>query len=88
MQLGDDHKRPQSVPERAVKVLGGTFHVSAILCSVRQTLEDVLSILDSTPADRWFVMVADHNDESHDALAMIDDALEFQIFAHGVLRQD
>ena len=81
-------KRPQPVPPLSVKVLGGTFHVNRILLEPRQSREQVLAVLRETEADRWFVMVADNGGDEQDSLAMIDDRLEFQIYAHGVLRQD
>ena len=88
MSLDGNHKVPRSIPALDVKVLGGTFHVSAIMLEPDEAQEVVLSILNGTPADRWFVMVSDSAGDAQDALAMIDDDLEFQIYAHGVLRQD
>ena len=88
MSIDARSKRPQSVSALAVKVLGGTFHVSEILLEPQESHEHVLSILRETEADRWFVMVSDNGGAGQDALAMIDDALEFQIYAQGLLRQD
>jgi hypothetical protein len=88
MRPDGDSKIPRSVPAMAIKVLGGTFHVKELLLAAEQTREEVLAVLRATPADRWFVMVSDHAGDAHDALAMIDDNLEFQIYAHGLLRQD
>ena len=48
----------------------------------------MLSVLQATPADRWFVMVSDDEVGQQDSLAMLDDDLEIQIYALGVLRQD
>ncbi|HEX9844298.1 MAG TPA: hypothetical protein VGC20_16180 [bacterium] len=88
MTFDGNNKVPRSVPALAVKVLGGTFHVSAVMLDPDDSQDEVLSILSRTPADRWFVMVSDDAGDAQDALAMIDDNLEFQIYAHGVLRQD
>ena len=88
MDFDGDTKAPMSVSPLAVKVLGGTFHVSAIMLDPDDARDDVMAILTGTPADRWFVMVSDDAGDDQDALAMIDDNLEFQIYAHGVLRQD
>jgi hypothetical protein len=88
MSIDAHSKRPQSVPSLTVKVLGGTFHVSQILLEPQESRESVLAILRQTEADRWFVMVSDNGGDAQDALAMIDDRLEFQIYAQGVLRQN
>lgn len=85
------NRRNPACPGRrglAVNVLGGTFHVMRLLLNGHQSEESVTSILRDTPADRWFVMVSDHAEDGQDALAMIDDTLELQVYAHGVLRQD
>jgi hypothetical protein len=88
MSLNGDSKHPASVSAVAVKVLGGTFHVAELMLDAEESPRDVLAVLHDTPADRWFVMVSDHAGDAQDALAMIDDNLEFQIYAHGLLRQD
>lgn len=85
-----DGRHPQSPvsPGLTVNVLGGTFYVSELQLNGHESPEAVTSILRELPADRWFVMVSDHPGDAQDALAMIDDALELQIYARGVLRQD
>lgn len=88
MAFDGSHKASVSVLNFAVKVLGGTFHVRAVLVNDGETPQSVRTLIQETPADRWFVMVADDAANDDDALAMIDDNLEFQIHAHGVLRQD
>ncbi|HKI98932.1 MAG TPA: hypothetical protein VKB51_10700 [bacterium] len=88
MSFDGNNKRSVSIPVLPVKVLGGTFHVAALLVADHNCEQDVIAVLHGTAADRWFVMVSDHAGDAPDALAMIDDNLEFQIYAHGVLRQD
>lgn len=88
MSLNGQPKDAVNVPAFRVQVLGGTFHVSALLVAREQRQEAVRALIEATPADRWFVMVADEFSSEADALAMIDDHLEFQIYAHGVLRRD
>lgn len=83
-----DCDRRHASPALAVTVLGGTFYVERLQLNGLESAEAVTAILRETPADRWFVMVSDHIGEAGDALAMIDDALELQIYALGVLRQD
>jgi hypothetical protein len=84
----DRAKVPLSVSSFPIDVLGGVFHVSELLLRAQEARRDVERILHTTPADRWFVMVSDHAGDAHDTLAMIDDNLEFQIYAYGVLRQE
>ena len=81
-------KVPLNVPDFPVKVLGGTFTVRQVLHGQWESRDDVLSVLRATPADRWFVMVSDDEVGQQDSLAMLDDDLEIQIYALGVLRQD
>lgn len=82
------HPPPTEGPGLAVKVLGGTFHVARLHLNEQDTPEFVIELLRETPADRWFVMVSDDAEDTGDALAMIDDSLEVQIYAHGVLSHD
>jgi len=88
MTVDSQEKRSQRVPAFTVKVLGGRFRVSSILLQAQEAPERVLAVLQETEADRWFVMVSDNGGEGQDSLAMIDDSLEFQIYAQGVLSQD
>ncbi len=86
--MNDEPKIPQQVAALSVKVLGGTFHVHEVMLLEGEAREDVLTIIRSIPHDRWFVMVSDEEAGGQDSLAMIDDNLEFQIFARGSLTQD
>ena len=88
MSFDSNSKRAVDVDVFPVKVLGGTFHVREVLLFEDQMEAEVIATIHDIPADRWFVMVSDDHRAEQDALAMIDDQLEFQIFAHGVLRQD
>jgi hypothetical protein len=88
MDFDAGHKVPVNVAELSIKVSGGTFHVSALMIQAHERQDDVISILHAVQPDRWFVMVSDNPEAETDSLAMIDDDLEFQIYAHGVLRQD
>jgi hypothetical protein len=88
MNVDAHDKRSLSVDAFSVKVLGGRFQVTSILLQPEEHQKQVLAILQETEADRWFVMVSDNGSDAQDSLAMIDDALEFQIYAHGVLHQD
>lgn len=88
MSLNGNAKKPVAVPAVRVPVLGGMFHVTALLVAPDESRDNVLAVLEATPRDRWFVMVADNAGSEEDALAMIDDDLEFQIYARGVLHQD
>ncbi|MCH9045981.1 MAG: hypothetical protein IIA40_07720 [SAR324 cluster bacterium] len=88
MNLDSHGKYPMAVEPFRVKVLGGSFHVSEVLLMGEESSQDVIAIIDATPEDRWFVMVSDSSSDERDSLTMVDDNLEFQIYAHGVLRQE
>ena len=88
MSLDEHDKRRRPVEGFHVKVLGGTFQVRELLVDHGQSAEDVRTVIAQVPADRWFVMVSDGDQSPGDSLAMIDDGLEFQVYAHGVLQQD
>jgi len=85
---GDADLRTEKIEPMAIKVLGGTFHVQEVVLHGADQKEDVIEKLKGVPADRWFVMASDHPGENHDALSVIDDALNFQVYAHGSLEQD
>jgi len=86
MAIDGNNKVASNVNSLSVRVLGGEFQVSEVLYDPAQTDRDVLALFEQTPADRWFVMVSESPGDGQDALALIDDDLEFQICAHGVLR--
>lgn len=71
-----------------VKVLGGKFHVHEIALQSARSTAEIRNEIQEVTEDRWFVMVSDHPGEKHDSLAVIDDGLEFQVFALGSLEQD
>ncbi len=71
-----------------IRVLGGSFHVSQVLLRGGRSPEEMVAEIEAVPPERWFVMVADHQETGRDALAMVDDDLELRICAHGTLVQD
>lgn len=84
---------PDETPRTAaasfrIRVLGGAFHVRLVILANGRTAEQTVSDIENVPSDRWFVMVADHQDAGRDALAMVDDDLALRICAHGTLVQD
>ena len=87
-ESGNEELRTEKVPPMAIKVLGGTFHVHEIVLHGTDGRDDVIQKIQSVPPDRWFVMASDHPGEKHDALSVIDDGLNFQVYAHGNLVQD
>lgn len=72
----------------AIRVLGGTFRVHEVFPRPEESVAAAVAFIRSVPEDRWFVMVSDRRDAYRDTLAMIDDELEFQVFAQGSLEQD
>jgi len=81
-------KTPYKVPEFVVRVSGGTFHISELVLGPGDSAEQLQADIRTVDEDRWFVMVSESPEESMDSLAMIDDQLEFQVVARGVLKQD
>ena len=71
-----------------VKVLGGTFYVSEVNLENGQTPQDQVRTIREIPEDRWFVMASDDDSDHLDSLAIIDDELEFRIYARGHLEQE
>lgn len=69
-------------------VLGGTFIVTDVILADGQTQEDAINLIHSTPADRWFVILADSEGTTHDVLALIDDDYEFRFVGLGTLDND
>ena len=69
-------------------VLGGTFTVTEVILANGQTQEDALNLIHSTPADRWFVILADSEGTTQDVLALIDDEYEFRFVGLGTLEND
>ena len=78
----------KSVEPFKLGVLGGIFTVSEVLLQDDQTPEDALNLIHSTPADRWFVILADSEGTTQDVLALIDDEYEFRFIGLGTLASD
>lgn len=69
-------------------VLGGTFTVAEVILADGQSEEDAINLIHSTPADRWFVILADSEGTTRDVLALIDDEYEFRFVGTGTLISD
>ena len=69
-------------------VLGGTFTVSEIIVEDGQTEDEVMELIRSTPADRWFVILADSEGTTQDVLALIDDEYDFLFVGLGTLESE
>jgi len=78
----------KSVESFNVKVLGGTFYVSEVNLENGQLAQDLVRTIREIPEDRWFVMASDDDTDHLDSLAIIDDDLEFRIYARGHLEQE
>jgi len=78
----------RAVESFSIKVLGGTFHVSEVSLEVAASAAERIRILRELPEDRWFVMASDDDSDHLDSLAIIDDDMEFRIYARGHLEQD
>jgi len=87
MSLDPMSKTPEMVEPFSVKVIGGTFHIREVMVGNGGELSAVESLIRETPEDQWFVMTSEDSGEPMDSLAMIDENLEFQIFARGNLEQ-
>ena len=81
-------KTPEMVDTFTVKVIGGTFHIREVMVSEDSGLDTVQETIRATAEDQWFVMTSEDSGEPMDSLAMIDENLEFQVFARGNLQQD
>ena len=77
-----------AVESFSIKVLGGSFHVSEVCLTETETAQQIVKIIQELPEDRWFVMASDDESDHMDSLAVIDDDLEFRIYARGHLEQD
>ena len=69
-------------------VLGGTFTVIEVVLQDGQSQDDAINLIHSTPADRWFVILADAEGTTQDVLALIDDEYEFRFVGLGTLDSD
>lgn len=78
-------KTPVTIEPFTVQVLGGWFTVKGLLLDQHQDSQGILDHIRSMPADRWFVMLSDAEENSWDVLAIIDDQFEFQSVALGTL---
>jgi hypothetical protein len=47
-----------------------------------------MGLIRETPADRWFVILADSEGTTQDVLALIDDEYEFMFVGLGTLEND
>lgn len=91
--LESSQKTPQAVPPFQIKVLGGDFKVTHVMVEADESAETVTALITTTSEDRWLVMAAEETTEEdsvesetqQDALALINDKLEFQIVAQGEL---
>ena len=81
-------KNRVSVDAFDLTVLGGTFTVSEIIVEDNQTEDEVMGLIRETPADRWFVILADSEGTTQDVLALIDDEYEFLFVGLGTLEND
>ena len=88
MSTDNTPKTHHPVDSFSVKVLGGTFRVNELLLGENESSQQVSAAITTTPEERWFVMVAEESEENRDALAVIDDQMEFQLMAYGVLVPD
>ena len=84
----DTRQTYKSVESFNVKVLGGTFYVSEVNLENGQMPQDLVRAIREIPEDRWFVMASDDDSDHLDSLAIIDDDLEFRIYARGHLEQE
>jgi len=84
----DTRQTYKSVESFNVKVLGGTFYVSEVNLENGQMPQDLVRTIREIPEDRWFVMASDDDSDHLDSLAIIDDDLEFRIYARGHLEQE
>lgn len=75
----------RTVPPFQIKVLGGSFNITEVIVKGDESVETVIASITTTAEDRWFVMAAEETKTNQDALAIIDDNMEFQIVAQGEL---
>ena len=69
-----------------IKVLGGTFTVNEVVAEEGTPPEEAASKIKELPSERWFVLLAETGDSQKDTLALIDDDVEFLVFATGVFQ--
>ncbi len=67
-----------------IRVLGGSFTVQEVLSQNGPSEQETIDLMMTIPPDRWFVILDENpGGESRDALALIDDDLQFQSLAVG-----
>ncbi len=67
-----------------IKVLGGSFTVQEISPQDEASEQETVDLMMTISPDRWFVILDENpGGESRDALALIDDELQFQSLAVG-----
>ncbi|MBI3993213.1 MAG: hypothetical protein HY342_08060 [Candidatus Lambdaproteobacteria bacterium] len=71
-----------------LRVLGGTFNVTELVMEKGQSKDEFQQHLKGIPSDRWFVMLAEDDEQAPDTLAIIDDEFEFQIYAIGSFQNE
>ena len=70
-----------------IQVLGGQFTVEKIVPQPGQNEDDAGRAMRELPPERWFVVLDEPPDgDPVDALALIDDDLEFQTLATGTFK--
>ncbi len=87
MAEDQSEKTRVSVEPFKLAVLGGTFTVREVF-SDPGGLDERVNMIRSTPADRWFVMLAEGEGSGADLLALIDEDFEFQSIAAGAMESD
>lgn len=83
--MDSNQKTMRSVPPFQIKVLGGAFKITEVMMNEDESTETVIASITTTSENRWFVMAAEDSETGQDALAIIDDNMEFQIVAQGQL---
>ena len=71
-----------------LRVLGGMFTVEEFVMEEGQSKDEFHKHVKSIPSDRWFVMLAEDDEQAPDTLAIIDDDFEFQIYAVGSFQNE
>ena len=85
--MNTENRNSKSVSPFSVEVLGGSFTVQEILLEDGQDPNEQVATIKATPEDRWFVMVSEDAASPQDSLAMIDDNLNFHVYALGQLNK-
>ena len=81
--MDPEDKNRITVEPFKLQVLGGEFTVQELVLQDDQDQAEFQASLMDIPSDRWFVMLAEGEENTQDTLAIIDDNFEFQIYAVG-----